>query len=128
MRILGILAILLGIPMGMMIPPVGVVMVVVGVLMVISGFGSSNARKTAKALATQMETMRPAAPVPAEHDRDDEKWAALTKYDDEIRAAVEQLKPFGPGAIGKLRSAYLALNDKTKLPAIVRDIQESFGK
>jgi hypothetical protein len=114
--------------MGMMIPPVGAAMFIVGVLMVIAGFGSSNARKTAKALATQMETMRPAAPVPAEHDRDDEKWAALTKYDDEIRAAVEELQPLGPVAIRKLRSAYLALNDKTKLPAIVRDIQESFGK
>lgn len=128
MRILGIFVIILGIPLLMMVPPIGLVMFLVGVFMIIAGFGSSNAKKTAKALAKQMGTIQQqATPAPAANG-DAEKWAALAKYDDDVRKAVEQLQPLGTAAITKLRTTYLALNDKTKLAAIVADIQAEFAK
>jgi len=58
---------------------------------------------------------------------DAEKWAALAKYDDDVQAAVAQLQPYGNAALDKLRSTYLALNDKAKLPAIVADLQAEFA-
>lgn len=124
MRTLGIILILVGLLFLLIVPPIGLVLMVVGLFMIISGFGSSNAKKTAKAIAQQMQ----AAPAPVTGNADAEKWAALAKYDDDISAAVAQLQPHGAAAVDKLRSIYLALNDKTKLPSIVADIQAEFAK
>ncbi|WP_454700900.1 hypothetical protein [Agrobacterium burrii] len=127
MRILGIFLIIIGIPLSLMIPFAGPVLVITGLFMIVAGFGSSNAKKTAKALAKQMQAMQPqAAPVPATN-ADTDRWAALARYDDEIRAAVEQVRPYGSNALDRLRTTYLALNDKAKLPTIIADIQQEFG-
>lgn len=130
MRFFGVILIFIGIPL-CIVPLIGVPVIIIGLFMVIAGFGSANANKTAKALAKQMGTMqqqRQAAPAPAANNGDAEKWAALAKYDDDVRKAVEQLQPLGAAAVNKLRTTYLALNDKTKLAAIVADVQSEFTK
>src|SRR5690242_9988034 len=95
MRFFGILVMVAGLLFLLIVPPLGVVMLLVGLFMIISGFGSSNAKKTARAIAQQMGT----APAPAAvGNADAEKWAALAKYDDDVRAAVAQLQPYGATA------------------------------
>lgn len=126
MRFFGVILIFIGLPL-CIVPMIGVPVIIIGLFMVIAGFGSANANKTAKALAKQMNSApRQSTPPPASNG-DAEKWSALAKYDDDIRKAVEQLRPLGADAIDTLRTTYLALNDKTKLPAIVADIQAEFG-
>jgi hypothetical protein len=52
-----------------------------------------------------------------------ERWKALARYDNEVRAAVEQLKPFGESLVNEIAQAYFALNeDKQYLPSIVRNL------
>ena len=49
-----------------------------------------------------------------------DRWSALVRYDDDIRGAVEQLRPLGERWVDELRKAYFALNeDKQYLPNIV---------
>jgi hypothetical protein len=48
------------------------------------------------------------------------RWNALVKYDDEIRAAAERLRPFGDTWVSKLGQDFFALNEDRKyLPNIV---------
>ncbi|MBB3963596.1 hypothetical protein [Rhizobium metallidurans] len=127
MKFFGIILILFGLPLSF-IPIIGIPMIIIGFIMILSSIGSSNADKTAQALAKQMTTVRQQpAPVPA-NNAEAERWAALAKYDDDVRGAVEALEPLGSAAIDKLSATYLALNDKTKLPRIVADIQAEFGR
>lgn len=54
-----------------------------------------------------------------------ERWEALSRYDDAISAAVEQLRPFGKVWIDKLAVAYFSLNeDRNYLPNILRKLLE----
>jgi hypothetical protein len=39
-----------------------------------------------------------------------DRWNALVRYDEEIRAAAEELRPFGDFWVTELGKAYLALN------------------
>jgi hypothetical protein len=49
----------------------------------------------------------------------------LVKYDDEVLAAAETLRPFGDSRVNELAEAYFALNeDKRYLPNIVSRITE----
>jgi hypothetical protein len=51
----------------------------------------------------------------------EERWNALIKYDDEIRAAAEAVRPFGERVVMELGRAYFALNeDRRYLPNIVQ--------
>lgn len=52
-----------------------------------------------------------------------QKWAALQKYDDEIRAAAETLRPFGPWYVERLGAEYLAVGDKAYLPRILAAVR-----
>jgi hypothetical protein len=48
------------------------------------------------------------------------RWDALLRYDTDIRAASEKLKPYGDHWIDELRKAFVALSeDKSYLPSIV---------
>jgi hypothetical protein len=48
------------------------------------------------------------------------RWNALVRYDDEIRAAAERLRPFGDMWVSKLGQDFFALNEDRKyLPNIV---------
>jgi len=54
-----------------------------------------------------------------------DRWQALTKYDPEIQAAVEELRPFGVAWVDKLGRDFFALNeDKTYLSKIVQKLKE----
>jgi Superinfection immunity protein len=53
------------------------------------------------------------------------RWQALTRYDPEIRAAVEELRPFGVAWVDKLGRDFFALNeDKSYLPKIIEKLKE----
>ena len=54
-----------------------------------------------------------------------DRWNALLRYDDEIRAAAEKLRPFGDSWVNKLGQAYFALyEDRQYLPNIVSRLIE----
>ncbi|MDX2263526.1 MAG: hypothetical protein NW215_00950 [Hyphomicrobiales bacterium] len=55
----------------------------------------------------------------------DSRWETLVRYDPDINAAVGQLTPFGNSAIAQFKDAYLTLQDKEIIPALVSDIIES---
>jgi hypothetical protein len=58
-------------------------------------------------------------------DTQTERWNALVRYDDEVRTAAEQLRPFGNAAVNELAKGFFALNeDRRYLPNIVRRISE----
>jgi hypothetical protein len=49
-----------------------------------------------------------------------DRWDALSRYDDEVRAATEQVRKFGDQWVDKLARAFFALHeDRTYLPNIV---------
>lgn len=77
----------------------------------------------------------PSTPLPMDGDRleneseadlnaqyDTAKWSALIKYDPEIAAAVAALQPFGQKWVNELAVAYLSLNEKSYLPAILKKL------
>ena len=52
-----------------------------------------------------------------------DRWTALVKYDNELAAAAEQLRPFGDKWVVKLGRDYFTLNeDKQYLPNMVRTL------
>jgi hypothetical protein len=54
-----------------------------------------------------------------------EKWDKLLRCDDEIRAAAEQLQPYGDFWVRVLGQVYFALNeDRKHLPSIVSRLVE----
>lgn len=55
---------------------------------------------------------------------DEEKWAAVCQYDDDIRRVAAALQPYGDKYVDELARAYLTLNDKQYLPMIVQKIIE----
>ena len=52
-----------------------------------------------------------------------QKWIALQKYDDEIRAAAAALHRYGPWYVERLGAEYLAVGDKVYLPRIVQAVR-----
>jgi len=52
------------------------------------------------------------------------RWEALVRYDDEMRAAAEELKSFGPEWVTRLGDAFFALNeDRSYLANIVERLR-----
>ena len=58
---------------------------------------------------------------------DEKRWRYLCDYHPRISEAVRRVEPLGAEALDELKSAYLALNDATLLPGILRRIEERFG-
>jgi hypothetical protein len=56
---------------------------------------------------------------PTDISFDRNKWEALIKYDEQIAAIAEKLKPLGQKWVDEFARAYLELNDKSYLPNIV---------
>jgi hypothetical protein len=55
-----------------------------------------------------------------ETQKNNERWNALVIYDDDIRAAVEKLRPYGERWVSRLGRDFFSLNeDKGRLPTIV---------
>jgi hypothetical protein len=81
------------------------------------GSGDLNINK--RGLSNPDHAQRPEQPEALD------RWQALTKYDPEIRAAVEALRPFGGVWVDKLGRDFFALNeDKSYLPNIVQTLKE----
>jgi hypothetical protein len=55
------------------------------------------------------------------------RWQALIDVDPDIRAAASRVRAFGPQYEEQLAEKYLALNDKSALPALVARTLESAG-
>ena len=55
------------------------------------------------------------------------RWQALIDVDPDIRAAAGRVRSFGPQYEEQLAEKYLALNDKSALPALVARTLESAG-
>lgn len=129
MKAIGILLILFGLPM-LVIPIAGIPMIIIGFIVIMSSIGSSNAEKTAHATARALADVQVRRETPAETATpsiSDSAWAALIRYDDEIKAAVDQLQDLGPKAQAKFREVYGVLNDKSKISRIVADIRSEFS-
>jgi hypothetical protein len=69
----------------------------------------------------------PPVTVLAAEGADDRRWRYLTEYHPRISEAVRRIEPLGQDAHDELKFAYLALNDATLLPGILRRIDERFG-
>ena len=78
---------------------------------------------------TQLPAVLPAPPLAIEtgESADDRRWRYLCEYHPRISEAVRRIEPLGPNALDELKSAYLALNDVTLLPGILRRLDERFG-
>lgn len=122
----GILLILVGLPL-LFIPIIGVPIIIIGFIMILSGIGSSNARKTAAAIADMNQQLQA-----ERRDRQDEdtataaaakRFAVLAEVDDDIAAAVDRTGPLGPAALAELREKVLAVDDKAYLDRIVAAIE-----
>lgn len=117
----------------LIIPIVGIPMIIVGFIVILSSIGSSNAEKTANATAralAEVQTRRESSAAPQERDTPkmgDTAWATLVRYDDDIKAAMDELSELGPTAQAKFREVYTVLNDKTKISRIVADIKADFA-
>lgn len=59
---------------------------------------------------------------------DASKWAALKEVDPEIKEAADQVSALGPRFEDELATKYLAISDKTYLPAIVKAVAEKAAK
>ena len=88
-----------------------------------AGMYVSNANKGAK------EYSQPARANPtATSTLDNPAWKTLKEFDADVKAAVAQLSGLGRPAEERLASAYLAVNDKSLLPAMVTTILEESRK
>lgn len=95
-------------------------------VLVLAAVGSERNASNASVYVSGADNRYPVgAPTIGGNAEADAKWATLVKYDDDIRGAVASLKHLGDGAVEKLRFEYMILNDKSKLPLIVKDIMET---
>lgn len=85
---------------------------------------SNQSRKT-KLEMEALQQQRLARTSPEERvekrpeDREfEERWHALSRYDDQVRHAVEMLEPHGAAAVAELKRAFKVLQDKDKIGGI----------
>lgn len=52
----------------------------------------------------------------------EERWYALSRYDDDVRAAVEVVSPLGEAAVKELKRAFRVINDKDKIGDLAQRI------
>jgi hypothetical protein len=93
------------------------------------GFPESRQPKPRKpALVSRKErpVRRPDEPDPNAYDL--EKWRALVKSDADISRSVEAVLPFGKKYVDQLAMAYLAFEEKSYLPAIVKMVADAIKK
>jgi hypothetical protein len=57
-----------------------------------------------------------------------EKWRALIKSDADVSRSVEALQPFGKKYVDQLAIAYLAFEEKSYLPTIVKLVADAIKK
>jgi hypothetical protein len=59
------------------------------------------------------------------HQYDKTKWNALVEFDPELARVEAILRPYGQKYVDQLATAYLILNDRNKLPEIIKKIVEA---
>lgn len=62
------------------------------------------------------------------HSYDVEKWHAIARDDGDVARAIDVLAPFGKRYVDQLAWAYLAFNDKSHLPVLVKMIAATIKK
>jgi hypothetical protein len=83
-------------------------------------------RKPALVSRNERPERRPDEPDPNAYDL--EKWRALVKSDADISRSVEVVLPFGKKYVDQLAMAYLAFEEKSYLPAIVKMVADARRK
>jgi hypothetical protein len=83
-------------------------------------------RKPALVSRKERPVRRPDQPDPNAYDL--EKWRALVKSDADISRSVEAVLPFGKKYVDQLAMAYLAFEEKSYLPAIVKMVADAIKK
>ena len=83
-------------------------------------------RKPALVSRNERPERRPDEPDPNAYDL--EKWRALVKSDADISRSVEAVLPFGKKYVDQLAMAYLAFEEKSYLPAIVKMVADAIKK
>jgi len=56
----------------------------------------------------------------------DEEWDILSKYDNEVRAAMNIIRLHGESAVEELRKAHRVINDKSQLSRIASEIDKNY--
>jgi len=82
--------------------------------------------KTANAITSALQNSNALVAQPVLSSADNARWEALVKYDDEIKHAVARLTNLSEDAAQEFKVTFLALNDKSKIPIIVSDIETDF--
>jgi hypothetical protein len=67
----------------------------------------------------------PSRPEAPRYGYDRAKWDALVAFDEDIARIEQALAPYGQSYVDQFAAAYLALNDKRYLPAIIEKILAS---
>jgi hypothetical protein len=83
-------------------------------------------RKPALVSRKERPVRRPDEPDPNPYDL--EKWRALVRSDADISRSVEAVLPFGKKYVDQLAMAYLAFEEKSYLPAIVKMVADAIRK
>jgi hypothetical protein len=83
-------------------------------------------RKPALVSRKERPVRKPDEPDPKAYDL--EKWRALVKSDADISRSVEAVLPFGKKYVDQLAMAYLAFEEKSYLPAIVKMVADAIKK
>jgi hypothetical protein len=155
MRILGVVLILFGLVLCLTIiaAPFGIFLIIVGIVLAIVGGrrktvitnvvqvsnvvpeqrdmrGPEISVPTARYREIEPAITEPAAyiPPPPKDDFDRNKWDALLRYDPEIAQVVTKLGTLGQHRVDEFAKAYLAINDKSYLPVIVKKIIDDARK
>jgi hypothetical protein len=90
----------------------------------IAGMSSPAAGMSSPAAASYVGERAPPRPEARTADRH-ERWHALVRYDADVAAAADRLRPFGEKWLEELGRSYFALNeDKQYLPTIVGRLSE----
>ncbi|WJR81424.1 hypothetical protein [Bradyrhizobium sp. NP1] len=80
--------------------------------------------------AQSLQRRRPASRlVPTNaNSYDGEKWRAIARDDADVARSIDALAPFGKKYVDQLATAYLAFNDKSHLPVIMKMIAATIRK
>lgn len=102
------------------------VLIVVALCMAIAFMHSATQVNKNKLKENESQNPNPGkGTAPVFDEAFEEKWRALSRYDDAVRAPIEKVKGLGPGAVNELKRAFYALEDKQALDEVAdRIIQD----
>ena len=135
MRILGVVLIILGLLFCLSIVGaiIGVPLIILGIILAALGGRrkvviNNTVSVSNAAPLTKAESNRPPLSSSPVYSYDRRKWEALAKYDQDISAAVEKVRPLGSKWEDELAETYFQLQNKAYLGSIVAKILEEAQK